>query len=693
MSAVRHDLLNLTLDDLCALSNRGTVKRAVKELDQGELTWQMSEHEGELSFVWSDGTRCEFPAGGTLHEARCSRTLTGISRHVVRSVLAYQRAHTIGVPAVSASAEARPTEPAARGRQSEAWDPGAIPDASLVACFGKPAVGKARRRFEQGVVVELTRGAKPTARFLDEPITARFMVPGDIRYVSSDAKQTELATWACVAVWAFRELPHDKLADLLSLTRHAAPVPASAAELQRQIDELLLDGFAHLPATWEARLRRVERSLRGDGMIWPADVVVELLQADHRYRERDARFDPGEAVLALGELLCRLRASAPPTRGGDRAELPRLPQLLVCGSAKDVPVQISGGRLLGVGLGAHVARGAITLNAYLQDVDTGSVMTLARRFEDPEPAAKAELPSFARLAQTSISRGCGLGTLSLSQLLIQSGKRSPSGLLTLPRQAGATSLHPQAFQWEQLKPPLLVESLSQLRARLQALPPSYLLPRRPAENLHVVAVDGVDEPHFDAARQRLTARLRDASGDWVRLVHPYYARGHDGFAALTRVLEHHAERVRFACGHVRLAAGELELRPVSLVVDDGKRRVGVQTFIGGDSLDGATLPNVSPSPAAENSATSDELEHFPRTLHETLGELLLVGVRQLPDAACLRLVDAAAGFGFVRLLEPMRALASELTVRAQTLRWDPTTALRLTRDLFVLARVATEQAR
>src|SRR5690606_38044521 len=139
------------------------------------------------------------------------------------------------------------------------------------------------------------------------------------------------------------------------------------------------------------------------------------------------------------------------------------------------------------------------------DADSGSVMTFTRRFEDPQPAAHAELPSFSRLAQTNVSRGCGLGTLSLSQLLIQSGKRSPSGLLSLPRQSGATSLHPQTFQWEQLKPPLLVESLAQLRARLQALPPSYLLPRRPAENLHVVAIDTADEAHFDASRQRLTA--------------------------------------------------------------------------------------------------------------------------------------------------------------------------------------------
>lgn len=683
MSAARRDLLALTLDDLAAISNRGIVKRALKELDAGELTWQMSEQEAGLSFVWSDGTRCEFPAGTTLHEARCSSTLTGISRHVVRSVLAYQRAHATSAVAVDATTAAPSSPP-------DAWDPGGISDASLVACFGKLAVGKARRRFDQGVVVELTRGAKPTARFLDEPVTVRFMVPGDIRYVSSDAEPSETATWACSAVWAFRELPQDKLADLLSLTTHASPAPVSAGELEPQIDELLLDGFAHLPATWEARTRRVEQRLRGDGLIWPADVVLELLQADHRYRARDARFDPVESVLGLGELLCRLRAITSPARGSERTRGSPPPRLLVCGSPKDVPVQISGGRLLGVGLGVQVARGAVTLNAYLQDVDTGSVMAVARRFEDPEPASKAELPSFARLAQTSISRGCGLGTLSSSQLLIQSGKRSPSGLLSLPRQAGATSLHPQSFQWEQLKPPFLAESFAQLRARLQALPPSYLLPRRPAENLHVVPIARVDEAHFDAARQRLTARLRDANGDSARLVHPYYARGHDGFAALTRALEHHAEQIRFACGHVRWVAGELELRPVSLVVHNGTRNVGVQPFIGGDQLLDSS-PAFDASRAAASSAVVDDLEQFPLALREALGELLLVGLRQFPDAACSRLVEAAASLGFVRLLEPVRALASELGVRAGTLRWDPTVALRLARELFVLARVATEQ--
>ena len=677
MNAARHDLLSLSLDDLAAITNRGTVKRAVKELDAGELTWQLSESGDGLVFVWSDGTRCEFPASGTLHEARCSSTLTGISRHVVRSVLAYQRAHAPQATSAAATSSV----------PSDVWDPGGITDAELVTCFGKLAVGKARRRFEQGVVVELTRGAKPTARFLDEPVTVRFMVPGDIRYLSSDAEPSELATWGAIAVWAFRQLPQEKLADLLSLHARELPLPASAGELERHIDELLLDGFAHLPRTWEARIQRMERRLRETGLIWPADVVLELLQADHRYQERDARFDPAEAVLGLGELLCRLRAIESHTSGPDK---PRLPQLLVCGSPKDVPVQISGGRLLGVGLGVQVARGSVTLNAYLQDVDTGSVMAIARRFEDSEPTAGVELPSFARLARTSISRGCGLGSLSLSQLLIKSGKRSPGGLLSLPRQAGATSMHPQLFEWEQLKPPFLVESFAQLRARTQALPPSYLSPRRATENLHVVAVARVDAAHFDPARQRLTATLRDARGDLVRLVHPYYARGHEGFAALTRALEHHAERVRFACGHVRLAAGELQLWPVSLIVDNGQRNVGIQPFIGGDDLGGPT-PASAVSP--ESGAVLDDLEQFPLVLHDALGELLLVGLRQLPDASWSRLVEAARSLGFVRLLEPIRALASELAARAHTLHWDPTAALRLTRDLFVLARVATEQGR
>ena len=89
----RADLLALAPDDLATLTNRGTVKRAQKEIEAGEPTVEMREEEGgDLLFRWSDGVACRFQAGRPVHDAVCSSGLAGISRHIIRSILAYQKA-------------------------------------------------------------------------------------------------------------------------------------------------------------------------------------------------------------------------------------------------------------------------------------------------------------------------------------------------------------------------------------------------------------------------------------------------------------------------------------------------------------------------------------------------------------------------------------------------------------------------
>lgn len=91
----RTDLLALTPEDLATLTNRGTVKRAQKELRTPEISCEVADDPaGDLVFVWSDGVICRFPAGKSIQDAVCSSGLVGISRHVVRSVLAYQKLNT-----------------------------------------------------------------------------------------------------------------------------------------------------------------------------------------------------------------------------------------------------------------------------------------------------------------------------------------------------------------------------------------------------------------------------------------------------------------------------------------------------------------------------------------------------------------------------------------------------------------------
>src|SRR5215469_11201023 len=88
----RTDLLALSLDDLAALTNRGTVKRAQREIDTNECSGDIAETpEGDVTVKWSDGVECRIAAGAVLSDGRCSCAAVGLCRHLIRTVLAYQQ--------------------------------------------------------------------------------------------------------------------------------------------------------------------------------------------------------------------------------------------------------------------------------------------------------------------------------------------------------------------------------------------------------------------------------------------------------------------------------------------------------------------------------------------------------------------------------------------------------------------------
>jgi hypothetical protein len=366
-----------------------------------------------------------------------------------------------------------------------------------------------------------------------------------------------------------------------------------------------------------------------------------------------------------------------------------VPQLLIRGTKSDRPTEIDGGRFAGVGLGIQVARRHTTLRAYLQDVNTGNVVAVERTFTDPDPSSGVAPKSFAELASTVVTSGVPIGALGMSQLLVQTGKRTPGGQLILPRLSRHVTVHPQSFQWEQLKAPFAAESIAQLRARLRFLPPSYLRPRRATENLHGIAVSGVERVQFEAARQQLMATLRDARGDTATLVHPFLNRGASGFTAFADVLNQRAAEIRFVSGHVRASGQGLAIYPVQLIADDGSRRQGINPWLAGTSASPAAAPDESsnPLPPPSSGATT-----FLGELQRSIADALLTGLAR--DAAHARVMtertEEARRLGFVRIADAVAQLADALAARRQVLRWDPSTAVAKLEHLCVITRIAAE---
>lgn len=679
----RTDLLALTPEDLATLTNRGTVKRAQKELETPEITCKFEDDPaGDLVFVWSDGVICRFPAGKSIQDAVCSSGLVGISRHLVRSVLAYQKLST-------AQTQREKTDPESLQDGSTAqhgtsvWDPGRISDEQLRQHFRNTALVQARKRFEQGVLVELTRGVKPLARFLDEGCTLRFMVPLDLRYVTGDCAESQLSIWVPIAVWAFRELPSDRLTGLLSLQQGILPFPVATLEsLDGLLVEFIRMGIGGVSEAWTSQLTRLEQTLRSEGMIWPAELLADLAEQILMYRGHDARFEPQQVVRILGELIARRRAIANARSA--------VPQQLIRGSKSDHAAEIAGGRLIGLGTGVRVHKRHTAVSAYLQDVDSGAVVALERTFADPDIQAGLAPRDFAELAGTVIMHGVSLARIASSQLLLKSGKRTPSGQLILPRTKTNITVNPQSFQWEQLKPPLAVEDLSQLRAWLETLPPSYLRPRRRVENLHVVAVEHLDDVRFDAQAQKLTARIRDAHGKHAILEHPFLSRGLAGFNELAATLEKQGHHVRFVCGHVSSSPRSLVLRPVSIIIDDTQRRFVTQPWVPSCQGTSAEAPKPSLELVADNGAVSriSPVEQFLEELGRGLSELVLLGIIECASRDWTALYRQACQLGFVRLNQPLAELVNQLECRSSSLRWNAGDAIQYANQLFLIYRVA-----
>jgi hypothetical protein len=661
----RDDLLHLSADDLAALANRGTVKRAQRELEAAEVTGTVNEaDDGTVTATWSDGATCTLPGGKVVADARCSCPATELCRHVVRTVLAYQKHAT----------KAATADPAAP------WDPGAIPDDDLARHFKPAVLTQARTQFEKGLLLELVRSHKPTVRFHDLACTLRFQVRGDLRYVYCDCAGTPPCVHVPLAVWAFRRLPADKSAAILSTQRQALPVPADVLD---QIDDVLLDGvesgLSGAGTAWRDRLARLEAACRDAGLIWPAEVVAEVVHQFERYAEHDARFSPDHLAELFGELLIRADVI--------RRDTGAVPQLLVRGTAADHWTDLASARFVGVGCGVRPGRRVAEVVAYLQDANSGSMVAVGREFLDPPPDVKEEPKPFWQLARTPAVKGASFAQLGAGQLLTSGGRRATDHHLVLGR-AKAT-VNPQNFSWESLRLPVLADGFAEVRARLGVLPPASLRPRRVAEDFHVVAVAKVEAVAFRPDTQSVEAVVADAKGDRAVLRHPFTSRGSGGAERLLARLTQAPAGLRFVAGPMRLAGDGLLVEPVALVWD-GPTRTILQPWI--DRIEEGQVH--AELPRAESTA-ADPIEDWNRELLTAVGSLLVIGLRRA-DAGVLRswqeLERRAGQLGLARLGHTAGRVAAGLVEKAGTLRWRSRPTAQRVLELVVLGRMGRESA-
>ena len=652
---IRTDLLALGTDVLVALANRGLVKRAAKEIDAGVLPVVSADEDGTVRGRFADEVEVVFPVGAGLDTASCTCPATGVCRHRIGLVLAYQR-QTADEPAADERATGEPAAEAG-------WSPGGIDDEELRRVLGTRAVTAARRRLTAGYTAHLDRGSadEPAPRADLSTCTVRFLVPGELGYAHTDAAGPNRGEAIALAVWAFREADERGLRERdVRLDVGGRPGPrAERTGIEPAVElatELLFEGAMHAGPVLGAAVRRMRRTIDGQGLHWPAGALDDLAGQLDAYAARGARYSAARYATLLAELHARQRAAA---GSGLRSQ--------VLGG--DEPGQTPLRRVRLVGLGCRVGG---TLDERVADVffahaADGTVLVLRRRWDQPaDLAATGHVLSARRVA------GAPLGVLAAANLVSESASRSASRIVHVaPGRIAKTTVTPVGTAWARLPAAVVVRDLAATARALEELPPRLIRPRIEAEFVRVVEVAEVRDIGYDPGDQRLEAVIADAAGGTATVSAEYRADCPGALDALAGAL---ADEPAFISGSLRRGRGSLELDPIALMTAGGVVVPDLAPGEGDTDLHPYAGRDLDPLGAALDTALT------------TLAEVAHRGLRHATPGVHARIEEAAADLGRVGL----GASAALLTAFVAACRSDPASAARTWVDAQLQLLTAAE---
>jgi hypothetical protein len=592
----RADLLELTPEALTALANAGFVKRAQKDVAAGLLPKMETNADGVVQAHFDDGVRTSLPPGRTLRDAQCSCPASGMCRHRVMLVLAYQAL------AASEKADAPDTPNEASAEPDGAWSPAQFDDAALAASLAPSVLEQANKltaaRPVVGVQAWRSASAPPVARL--PMCSVRFFSRSSLVHARCDCKQGSGCAHVVIAVWAFRQagaLAPGSAEVMVEVqpsasagvdTAESAPQPSAmqgeaALALRAQIDALLLslwlDGSSQPLMALAARFEAVRSQVRALGWNWIDDALDELWQLLQAQQARSSRFEPLRLVRVLTELWARLQAAA--HAGG--LTRPALPASQILGIGVKGEVALDHLRLVSLGAELWSDETAEGANILFADPDTQNVTVLERQWSrEADAAAGGAAPN---LLNRRVA-GFPLRQLASGQVITKTATRRANGLVDITagaRQTGVLPLSPKS--WDDLVTPLRQHSVAGLVAHLKEAQPDFVRPRQAASGasagasgqLHVVAFERMEVAscHWDAATQVLHARLGQAAADesneakaedaQLHLALPHRAATPGAVDALARTLAGEYGALRAVAGTVHLQGSQAVMQPLSLL--------------------------------------------------------------------------------------------------------------------------------
>src|SRR6185312_8736558 len=374
----RKDLLALTPEAVAALANLGLVKRAQREIAEGNGPALEETDDGTVIGKFADGTIAKLFAGKTLKDSPCSCNASSVCRHRVAVALAYKSWH---------ASELEGAPPPSSARVPAEWSPAEIDDAALEKSLGPKRLERARFAMRGGLLVTIEREGVPTAKL--PACTVRFLVPRDPAYAKCDCKDAQQGCeHVALAVWAFREAAsHEGASVVVSLGTRANKEEATLDKALDVASTILRSGVAHAPPNLGSLFLAARADLDKNGFVWPLGAIEDLERAVEAYVARSALYSSRE----VAELLCEIEARSRASRF--HAELPAR---YVLGQDEARTTALDKVRL--VSLGARVsADGRVRFaSVYLADPDSAMVLVLKKRFDFKEKEEPEEGPALAK---------------------------------------------------------------------------------------------------------------------------------------------------------------------------------------------------------------------------------------------------------------------------------------------------------
>ncbi|GAB3964489.1 hypothetical protein GCM10029978_025100 [Actinoallomurus acanthiterrae] len=478
------------------------------------------------------------------------------------------------------------------------WSPGAFDDEALTRTLGQRALTAARRTYRAGYSARIRRPtpADPVAAVELPACTVRFLVPGELGYVHTDAATGLRGEVITLAVWAFRAADErglrgeDVRVDVGGRTG-GGPGRSGLEAVVGLVDEVLLEGAVHAGPLQPAALRRASRELTARNLHWPASALDDLTEQLAAYQDRAARYAPETLAGLLAEVHARHRAARHP--GG-------LPRAQVLGTDESAETPLRQVRLTALGCRVGGTEDERTADVFLAHAHSGVVLVLKRRWE----IAEGQALTGGDLASRRIL-GSTLGSLAAANVVSENASRSAGRVVRLAAGwVSRTTVTPAGAAWKDLPGSVLVRDLQALDREVAALPPALIRPRVEAELIRVVEAVAVHEIGYDPGGQRLEAVIADANGATavVSAVHSPYRPG--ALDSLAEALKEQAAGPLLLSGAVRRTGGSLVLDPIAVMAGGAVIVPDLAPGAGGAALDPYAGRQADPLGAALDDAVA-----------------------------------------------------------------------------------------